>query len=300
MADGIYQSVMVFFIPYLLFSPAKPITMTGLDVMDRLRFGAYIAHPAVVTINMYILINTYRWDWLMILIVVFSDVFVFVWNGIYSCFTSSEFLYEAGNQIYREATFWAVFFLVPIVCLFPRFAIKSLQKVYWPYDVDIIREQERLGRFRYLDGKDEGAAAPSAVDGKKPEMKARHSAYGSVDEDLRPIYPPSTVTRRTTHNQRSQNGSDSTNYTANRLSIEGPPMQVRPSMDRARPSYDRVRASMDRIRSSYEASSDFTSAKRLSQIESSESNGGGGGGGASGRRFVPRLRGLSLSRNAHE
>jgi phospholipid-translocating ATPase len=127
-----------------------------------------------------------------------------------------------------------------------------------------------------------------------------------VDEDLRPIYPPSTVTRRTTHNQRSQNGSDSTNYTANRLSIEGPALQVRPSMDRARPSYDRVRASMDRIRSSYEASSDFTSAKRLSQIESSASGNANTSESQANphphphRRFVPRLRGLSLSKNAHE
>ncbi|KAI9163281.1 Phospholipid-transporting ATPase DNF1 [Paramyrothecium foliicola] len=276
--DGIYQSLMVFFIPYLLFSPGRPITMEGLNIEDRVRFGAYIAHPAVVTINLYMLINTYRWDWLMLVIVIFSDLSVFLWNGAYSSFTSSEFLFEAGNQVYREATFWAIFFIMPVICLFPRFAIKSLQKVYWPYDVDIIREQERVGKFKYLEGGEQPPAATTAD--KAQEMKVKHGHYGSVDEDLRPIYPPSTVTRRTTHNQRSQNGSDSTNYTGNRLSVEGPPMQIRPSLDRARPSYDRVRASMDRIRSSYEASSDFTSAKRLSQIESSASGGGGGGSGA--------------------
>jgi phospholipid-translocating ATPase len=310
MVDGVYQSVMVFFIPYLLFSPGTPITLTGLNVEDRLRFGAYIAHPAVVTINLYILINTYRWDWLMVVIVIFSDLFVFLWNGVYSSFTSSEFLYGAANQIYREATFWAIFFIVPIICLFPRFAIKSLQKVYWPYDVDIIREQERMGEFKYLDKAQKPASEPETAP-LGSDLPSKHARYESVDEDLRPIYPPSTVTRRTTHNQRSQNGSDSTNYTANRPSIDGLPIHIRPSMDRARPSYDRVRASMDRIRSSYEASSDFTSAKRLSQIESSRSGGEGAQDGQAGqgtrgdphahhRRFVPRLRGLSLSRNAHE
>ncbi|KAM5346746.1 hypothetical protein ACJ41O_009751 [Fusarium nematophilum] len=299
MVDGIYQSVMVFFIPYLLFEPGTFLTMNGLNVEDRLRFGAYIAHPAVITINMYILINTYRWDWLMVLIVVISDVFIFFWTGVYTSFTSSQFFYGTATQVYQEATFWAVFFLVPVICLFPRFAIKALQKVYWPYDVDIIREQERMGKFAYLTEKAE-TTDPITADTKSDKSKsskssrrskkaAKHVAYGSVDEDLRPIYPPSTATRTTTYNQHSQNGSDSTNYTAHRISLDVP-AQARPSIDRARPSYDRMRASMDRVRPSFEASSDFTSAARLSRIESSQSQGG---------RFRPRLRGLSLTKSAN-
>ncbi|UPK91874.1 hypothetical protein LCI18_002809 [Fusarium solani-melongenae] len=299
MVDGVYQSVMVFFIPYLLFEPGIVVTGNGLGVEDRLRFGAYIAHPAVITINMYILINTYRWDWLMVLIVVISDVFIFFWTGVYTSFTSSDFFYGTAAQVYQEASFWAVFFLVPVICLFPRFAIKALQKVYWPYDVDIIREQERMGKFAYLTQKEESNdpltadtksdKSKSSKSSRKSRKAAKHMTYGSVDEDLRPIYPPSTATRTTTYNQHSQNGSDSTNYTGPRMSMDVP-MQARPSIDRARPSYDRVRASMDRVRPSFEASSDFTSAARLSRIESSQSQGG---------RFRPRLRGLSLTKSAN-
>ncbi|KAH7019113.1 hypothetical protein EDB80DRAFT_869788 [Ilyonectria destructans] len=298
MVDGIYQSVMVFFIPYLLFMDGTFIGMNGLGLEDRLRFGAYVAHPAIITINMYILINTYRWDWLMVLIVVISDVFIFFWTGVYTSFTSSEFFYGAASQVYREATFWAIFFIVPVICLFPRFAIKALQKVYWPYDVDIIREQERMGKFSHLsptDDADDTTVADSRSNKSKSSnssksRKAKRVTYGSVDEDLRPIYPPSTATRTTTYNQHSQNGSDSTNYTNPRMSLDIP-VQGRPSIDRARPSYDRMRASMDRVRPSYEASCDFTSAARLSRIESSQSQGG---------RFRPRLRGLSLSKSAQQ
>ncbi|KAM0439717.1 hypothetical protein ACHAPT_000811 [Fusarium lateritium] len=300
MIDGVYQSVMIFFIPYLLFEPGIVVTGNGLGVEDRLRFGAYAAHPAVITINMYILINTYRWDWLMVLIVVISDVFIFFWTGVYTSFTSSDFFYGTAAQCYQEASFWAVFFLVPVICLFPRFAIKALQKVYWPYDVDIIREQERMGKFAYLTEKEESNdpltadtksdKSKSSKSSRKSRKAAKHMTYGSVDEDLRPIYPPSTATRTTTYNQHSQNGSDSTNYTGPRMSMDVP-MQARPSIDRARPSYDRVRASMDRVRPSFEASSDFTSAARLSRIESSQSQGGG--------RFRPRLRGLSLTKSAN-
>lgn len=302
MADGIYQSVMVFFIPYLLFKDGTFVSMDGLNIEDRVRFGAYIAHPAVITINMYILINTYRWDWLMLLIVVISDVFIFFWTGIYTSFTSSEFFYGAASQVYREATFWAIFFIVPVICLFPRFAIKALQKVYWPYDVDIIREQELMGKFSHLavtEESDDATMADSrsnkskSSNSSKSKKMIKHANYGSVDEDLRPIYPPSTATRTTTYNQHSQNGSDSTNYTGPRMSLDmgssGGGAQPRPSIDRARPSYDRMRQSMDRVRASYEASSDFTSAARLSRIESTQS---------SSVRF-PRLRGLSLSKSAN-
>ncbi|OAA42687.1 phospholipid-translocating P-type ATPase domain-containing protein [Metarhizium rileyi] len=298
MIDGVYQSVMVFFIPYLLFIPAKSVTFNGLGLEDRLRFGAYIAHPAILAINGYILINTYRWDWLMLLIVVISDLFIFFWTGIYTSFTSSGFFYHTATQVYGEATFWAVFFLVPVICLFPRFAIKALQKVYWPYDVDIIREQELTGRYAHLNksaaGEIESEKSSSAKSGSDSPNKTKHVAYGSVDEDLRPIYPPSTATRTTTHN-RTQNGSDSTNYTANRVSLDIP-AQGRLSIERARPSYDRMRMSMDRVRPSFEASNDFTSAARLSRIESSQSHthhlGGGGG-------FKARLRGLSLTKSAN-
>ncbi|KAI5464480.1 hypothetical protein BGZ63DRAFT_421507 [Mariannaea sp. PMI_226] len=303
MVDGIYQSVMVFFIPYLLFMDGQLVTMSGLGVDDRVRFGAYVAHPAVITINMYILINTYRWDWLMLLIVAISDIFIFFWTGVYTSFTSSDFFYGAASQVYREATFWAVFFIVPVICLFPRFAIKALQKVYWPYDVDIIREQERMGKFSHLSPKstpDDGVMADtksnkskSSNSSRRSKKMVKHTAYGSVDEDLRPIYPPSTATRTTTYNQHSQNGSDSTNYTGARVSMDlggDGVRQTRPSIDRARPSYDRMRASMDRVRPSYEASNDFTSAARLSRIEATQSH--------SSVRF-PRLRGLSLSKSAH-
>lgn len=310
MIDGIYQSVMVFFIPYLLFISGRSVTFSGLGLEDRLRFGAYIAHPAVLTINGYILLNTYRWDWLMLLIVVISDLFIFFWTGVYTSFTGSAFFYKTAAQVYGEASFWAVLFIVPVICLFPRFAIKALQKVYFPYDVDIIREQEKLGKFAHLlaaDNESEGVEANEAK-GQKPKSpngskRNKHVPYNSVDEDLRPIYPPSTATRTTAHNH-TQHGSDSTNYTnnrtsldiapANRQSLEVPP-QSRPSVERARPSYDRMRMSMDRVRASYEASNDFTSAARLSRIESSQSTGGGGGGG----RLRARLRGLSLSKSAN-
>ncbi|CAI4211132.1 unnamed protein product [Parascedosporium putredinis] len=303
MIDGAYQSVMVFFIPYLVFISNSFVTFNGLDVADRVRLGAYIVHPAVLTINAYILINTYRWDWIMLLIVCLSDLFVFFWTAIYSQFpnASKGVFFGLAGQIYGQLSFWAVFLIVPVICLFPRFAIKAIQKVYFPYDVDIIREQDLQGKFKHLEptsdskSSDASSAVVSKAESISPassdSYKKKHQVYGSVDEERRPIYPPSVVTQNTHHRLRSQNGSDGTNYTGHRSSFDdafAAPAPQRMSIDRARPSYDRIRASMDRVRPSFEASSDFTSAARLSRIESTQSG-----------RFRPRLRGLSLHKNNH-
>lgn len=306
MVDGIYQSVMSFFIPYVFVVLTATAASNGLDVAERTRLGAYIAHPAVFTINLYILINTYRWDWLMILVVVISNLFIFFWTGIYTAFTYATAFYQAAPQVYQELTFWMSLLITPAICLLPRLVIKCIQKQRFPYDVDIIREQVARGGYATIESSSpaagdglglEGASSGSSeVSGKKN----KHAHYASVDEDRRPIYPPSVAT----HNTRTQNGSDGTNYTMhNRMSFDmrqedelTQEVNVRPSIDRARPSYDRIRASMDRVRPSLEASNDFTSAARLSRIESSRSTHDHDGVSSGQRRFnlnTVRKRGMS-------
>lgn len=306
MIDGIYQSVVSFFIPYIFVVLTITASGNGLDVAERTRLGAYIAHPAVFTINLYILINTYRWDWLMVLVVVISNLFVFFWTGIYTAFPYAAAFYQAAPQVYQELTFWMSLIITPTICLLPRLVIKAIQKQRFPYDVDIIREQVALGEYRSIESSfpavadGQGLQGTSSGSSELSAKKTKHAQYASVDEDRRPIYPPSVAT----HNTRTQNGSDGTNYTMhNRMSLEmrqedelTQEANVRPSIDRARPSYDRIRASMDRVRPSLEASNDFTSAARLSRIESSRSTHDHDGISSGQRRFnlaTVRKRGMS-------
>ncbi|KKA28944.1 hypothetical protein TD95_004671 [Thielaviopsis punctulata] len=223
MVDGIYQSAMVFFIPYVFFRDVYFASFTGQNIEDRTRIGAFMAAPAVFTINMYILMNTYRWDWIIVLVATVSSLFVFIWTGIYTQFTASSVYFEAAQQVYGQAAFWAIFVLVPIMCLFPRFVSKAVQKVYFPYDVDIIREQARMGVFDYLEEPKKNAGGLPVTDqasfgSSGSSRKGKHVPYGSVDEEQRPIYPPSVLTQTTTHHaQRSHTGSDGTNYTGHQF-----------------------------------------------------------------------------------
>lgn len=277
MFDGIYQSLICFFMGYLLFAPAHFVTSNGLGVDDRPRMGVYIACAIVVVVNVYVLLNTYRWDWLMLLLVFISILLIWFWTGVYTSATYAAQFYKAAPQVYGQLTFWVLSLVTIFACLLPRFVAKAIQKIYLPRDVDIIREQVRLGKFDYLDQYE--AYVPPAKASSAASSDVSHPAKQPVKEstpvaeDERPIYPPSVAATGTTRNPRSQNGSDGTDYTGHRMSLDYP---TRPSFDRPRPSFDRMRVSMDRIRPSYEASPDFTSAALLTRVESSQSHQGPG------------------------
>ena len=273
MGDGIYQSVIVFFVAYLLFASATFVTKDGQGIGDTSRVGIFVACPAIAVINVYILLNTYRWDWLMLLIVVLSPTLIWAWTGIYSSFTVSFQFYRSAAEVYGQANFWLVALLTLIICLLPRFSVKFIQKNYFPLDIDIIREQVRQGKFKYLDVF-EAYVPPSpdtstaSSDLSKP-MKPTTSRQ-SIPESERPIYPPSDTATARTRMGRNQDGSDGTHSTVPEFDYPAPPR--RPSLERVRSSFDRARASMDKLRPSFEGSTDFTSAALLTRLESSYSN----------------------------
>ncbi|PGH26409.1 hypothetical protein AJ80_01907 [Polytolypa hystricis UAMH7299] len=299
MLDGFYQSVICFFMTFLLYRPATSVTSNGLDLSDRIRIGVFVASCAVMCSNIYVLMNTYRWDWLTVLLNIVSSLLLFFWTGVWSATSNAGQFYKAGAEVYGTLAFWALIFVTVTLALFPRFAIKSIQKVYFPRDVDIIREQVTQGKFKFLDNYEayvpplgNGLSATSSDFSKPIEINLKRNM--DMPEDERPIYPPSVAPTANTHNPRSQNGSDGTGYTASldfrqqpqqpldhtRTSFERPRQSFdrsRPSLERNRMSYTSNRQSMDRVRCSFEASRDFTSAAMLTRMESTQ-----------GQAYIPR------------
>lgn len=290
MGDGVYQSLMCFFMAYLLFAPANFVTDNGRGVADTSRMGVYVACATITVVNTYVLLNAYRWDWLILLIVGISTLLIFFWTGVYSSFTGSFQFYKAGAEVYGQLSFWVLTLLIIVVCLLPRFAVKFFQKNYRPLDIDIVREQVRQGKFKYLD-QFEAYVPPSAKanlsgsSSASPEPTEErlgadaHGRANSTTESSRPIYPPSEAPTGATRNPRSQNGSDGTDQTSmsmdpSRVSVVPPlsPPGRRPSFERGRSSFERSRISFDRLRPSFEGSRDLTSAALLTRIESSQSH----------------------------
>jgi phospholipid-translocating ATPase len=291
MVDGMYQSVLVFWSSYLLFAPATGVTWNGLSVDDIRRMGVYVAANAVLIVNAYVLFNTYRWDWLTLLIQFISTFFFFFWTGVWTASTSSQVFYHGAAQVFGQLSFWVLLFVTIVICLLPRFAVKAMQKVYFPRDVDIIREQVNQGRFDYLKHSDDEFprgpdAAPKPVATAESSASSHAAAATGVAAPRRsslrrpPTAPAATGSlRRGSDDVEAQAGSPmelvATRLSADlqRLSSDGLAHRLSTS---SRPSFERARRSMDRMRPSFEASDHITSAAMLTRTMSSSRAEGSG------------------------
>lgn len=272
MADGLYQSVICFFMPWLLYRVANFANSSGRDINDTSRMGVLVATCAVLASNLYVMMNTYRWDWFTCLINAISNLLIFFWTGIYSSFTAASTFYKSGAEVYGSFSFWVVLLLTVMIALLPRFAYNAFQKVFFPLDVDIIREQVTLGKFKYLDEMDnldelaeiplkkaDEAKVPASSDSATSSELAKPiqpvmKQDPSIPDDDRPFYP-TTMAGTTRHNPRSQNGSNGTNYTG---SLDQNP---RPQ------SVDYVRRSQERTRHSFEQSNEFNNMNNQAHFQ---------------------------------
>ncbi|CCH61915.1 hypothetical protein TBLA_0F03810 [Henningerozyma blattae CBS 6284] len=155
MLDGFYQSVISFFFPYLVYHKNMYVTNNGLGLDHRYYVGGMVCAIAVTACNLYILLHQYRWDWFCSLFVALSILVLFAWSGIWSSsITSGEFL-KGASRIYGSPAFWGVLFVGVMFCLLPRFTFDIIQKLFYPKDIDIIREMWKRGDFdRFPEGYD--------------------------------------------------------------------------------------------------------------------------------------------------
>uniref|UniRef100_A0A093V9D9 Phospholipid-transporting ATPase n=1 Tax=Talaromyces marneffei PM1 TaxID=1077442 RepID=A0A093V9D9_TALMA len=188
MFDGFYQSLMCFFMPYLLYNQATFQRGDGLSLDDRQQFGILVASAAVISSNTYVLMNTFRWDWLTVLINAISSLLLYFWTGVYTSTTASAQFYNHAAEVYGTLAYWTVLFVTVVLCLLPRFAIKAFQKVFFPTDVDIVREQVTQGKYRLAEKNSNDTHGP-------PQANAGGSPAGSdvsaVSSVVKPIEPQS-------------------------------------------------------------------------------------------------------------
>jgi len=146
MVDAIYQSVISFFFPYLVFYVSYP-NSNGLPLDHRFYVGIYVTCIACISCNFYMLFHQYRWDWLSSLIVAISILIIYIWTGLWTVNTYAGEFYKAAPHVFGTLSFWVATFIGVLCSLIPRFFYDILQKLYWPKDVDIIRECVQLGQF---------------------------------------------------------------------------------------------------------------------------------------------------------
>ncbi|KAF7369277.1 P-type phospholipid transporter [Mycena venus] len=147
MLDGLYQSAVVFFIPYLVWSLGLAVSWNGKGIDSLSDFGTTVAVSAILTANAYVGLNMNYWTSLTWIVVFGSTIVMMAWIVIFSFFFSADFINEE-QVLFGELTFWTTVVVTSLICLAPRFIIKYYSTVYSPLDKDIVREMWVMGDLK--------------------------------------------------------------------------------------------------------------------------------------------------------
>ncbi|KAJ3129571.1 hypothetical protein HK098_001047 [Nowakowskiella sp. JEL0407] len=139
-SDGVYQSIVCYY--FTVFSHLEgTVNPSGLDE-DKESMGTYIALSAVITVNLYMAINTFRWTWMTVIGLILS-ILVFVGYMHLHAGTTDSNTFGVTSVVPFQPLSYAIIVLTVIVSLFPRFVFKFIQQYFWPSDTDIVQEIEK-------------------------------------------------------------------------------------------------------------------------------------------------------------
>ncbi|KAF9042681.1 phospholipid-translocating P-type ATPase [Rhodocollybia butyracea] len=139
MCDGLYQSAVVYFIPYLVWTLGATVSWDGKSIEALSEFGTTASVAAIFAANTYVGINTNYWTVITWIVVFGSTIVMMLWIVIYSFFFSADFINEVVI-LFGELTFWTTMIFSATVALAPRFFVKFINSAYFPLDKDIVRE----------------------------------------------------------------------------------------------------------------------------------------------------------------
>ncbi|KZO97443.1 phospholipid-translocating P-type ATPase [Calocera viscosa TUFC12733] len=147
MFDGLYQSAIVYFVTFLVWSLGTASSWDGRDVGALADFGTTAGVAALIASNIYVGLNTKYWTVMTWVVIIGSILLIFLWIAIYSAFVTYTFNSEA-EIIFPLFNFWATVVLVNAWALMPRFVWNFIQQAFMPLDRDIVREMWVAGDLK--------------------------------------------------------------------------------------------------------------------------------------------------------
>ncbi|KAL2316443.1 putative phospholipid-transporting ATPase C24B11.12c [Schizosaccharomyces pombe] len=179
MLDGFYQSVICFFFSFLVINNVTTAAQNGRDTMAVQDLGVYVAAPTIMVVDTYVILNQSNWDVFSVGLWALSCLTFWFWTGVYSQSLYTYEFYKSASRIFRTPNFWAVLCGTIVSCLFPKFLFMTTQKLFWPYDVDIIRESYRTKRLHELDEEEEIENAEQSPDWASSTLQVPFNASSS-------------------------------------------------------------------------------------------------------------------------
>ncbi|ODO05178.1 phospholipid-translocating ATPase [Cryptococcus wingfieldii CBS 7118] len=194
MIDGLYQSAVIFFIPYFAYAGGVTWSSDGLDTNSLGAFGSTVACAGVIAANGYVSMNTRYWTVVTWAVNVISTLLIYIWIPIYSGLAAYPYNGQV-SVLYTTFNFWAVTVLTVFVAIFPRWLVFSFKQSYLPKDKDLVREawiagslKDELGIKHRKERRRHKRAAQAATSKERVEQSMRDFSdnYSSAETQSRP------------------------------------------------------------------------------------------------------------------
>jgi len=181
MSDGLYQSAIIFFIPYLTYAGGVTWSSDALDTNSLWDFGTTVAAAGVFSANLYVGINTRYWTFISWIVNVGSILLCYIWIPIYSALAGPP--YEGTvNAIYPSFSFWATVIITVFLAVGPRWLVSAIRQSYFPRDKDVIREAWVAGDLKEQLGIRHRKASKNKLSPEDPPSLV-HQVISSLTED---------------------------------------------------------------------------------------------------------------------
>ncbi|WOK95908.1 phospholipid-transporting ATPase 1 [Canna indica] len=137
MIDSVWQSVAIFYIPYLAYRHST---------VDGSSLGDLSTLAVVILVNIHLAMDVFRWNWIthasiwgcivatVICVIVIDSIWML--PGCWAIF-----------HIMRTGLFWLCLLGIVVAGMLPRFIMKALTEYFMPSDIQIARELEKLQRL---------------------------------------------------------------------------------------------------------------------------------------------------------
>jgi phospholipid-translocating ATPase len=116
MLDGLYQSVVVYFIPSLAFSNGLSTSWPGKGLDSLADLGTTVAVAAIFSANIFVGLNTKYWTFLRFIIIIGSMLSTIVWISLYSYMPSIQSREEIV-VLFSTVSFWTTIVLSIILAV---------------------------------------------------------------------------------------------------------------------------------------------------------------------------------------
>ncbi|XP_027343914.1 phospholipid-transporting ATPase 1-like [Abrus precatorius] len=141
MLDTLWQSMVVFWAPLFAYW-SSTVDVAGIG--DLWTFGV------VILVNLHLAMDVIRWYWM---------THVAIWGSIVATFVSVMIIdaipslpgYWAFFHAAGTGLFWLLLLGIVIAALLPRLVVKFVHQYYFPNDIQICREAEKVGYERLVE-----------------------------------------------------------------------------------------------------------------------------------------------------